>query len=470
MDRAIFLRYVAARTIRELYAEPAGRWVTIGGHPKDGKRHAGGTPVKLDSAGRIVAGPSHLVGHRPDAIPKQKRLFDTGKVEQKKLFDIGPKVRRPAPAAATSADVRTPIASSGFATVGPRRLADGRLVGHAMLRVEDLDVDPKRFQYKIQGISAKTGTTEELKEIKRFRPEFGGQLLVWRDPADGKTYVVNGHHRFELARRSGYDGPLPVYYLDAKTPEEARALGALANIAEGRGTALDAAKFLRDSGMSIDELREQGVSLKGRIAADGAKLAKLDGRLFDAVVRGELREPHALAIAEYLGDDPVGQRTVWKAIRRRKRAPSVEDVAEVAREVAAASRITSQTKTLFGDITEERSTIWERAAIKRAIREKLASEAAAFGAVASERRAEKLEEAGNRIELEENRRRAQEAKEMLFTFSTLANYRGPVADTINRLAEELAENPKSKRRILERAFEEVIGLVRRSAETASNAA
>lgn len=44
-------------------------------------------------------------------------------------------------------------------------------------------------------------------------------------------------------------------YIDAPNAKEARARGALANIAEGRGSAIDAAKYLRDSGnvLAIDE-------------------------------------------------------------------------------------------------------------------------------------------------------------------------------------------------------------------------
>lgn len=44
----------------ERYA--AERWITIGAHPgENGKKH-GGTPVRLDSRGRITAGPSHMHG------------------------------------------------------------------------------------------------------------------------------------------------------------------------------------------------------------------------------------------------------------------------------------------------------------------------------------------------------------------------------------------------------------------------
>ena len=43
-----------------------------------------------------------------------------------------------------------------------------------------------------------------------------------RDPADGKDYVVNGHHRHELAKRTGHPD-MAVRWIAAKDAREARA-------------------------------------------------------------------------------------------------------------------------------------------------------------------------------------------------------------------------------------------------------
>ena len=113
------------------------------------------------------------------------------------------------------------------------------------MRVGDLKLAPEKFQYKL-ATDAK-GTSTLLKDTKVFNPELGGVLSVWRDPADGYTYVVNGHHRAELAARTGYKTPLDVRHIKAANVQEARAVGARQNIAEGRGTPVDAAKFFRDT-------------------------------------------------------------------------------------------------------------------------------------------------------------------------------------------------------------------------------
>ena len=118
----------------------------------------------------------------------------------------------------------------------------------------DLHLAPKRFQYKLD-VDA-SGVTNLLKGQK-WNPDLAGVVSVWRDPADGKLYVVNGHHRAQLAKENRVPR-LNVLHIPAATAEEARATAALQNIAEGRGTVIDAAKFFRDSGISLGDLEGEG--------------------------------------------------------------------------------------------------------------------------------------------------------------------------------------------------------------------
>jgi hypothetical protein len=83
-----------------------------------------------------------------------------------------------------------------------------------------LKVDPKRFQYKVKDIG-EDGVTGELKGVSKWNPELAGSLLVWRDPADGQDYVINGHHRHELASRLKAD-QVNARYIDAPNAKEAR--------------------------------------------------------------------------------------------------------------------------------------------------------------------------------------------------------------------------------------------------------
>lgn len=452
--RDLYVAYVAARfgrnAMREFYRQE--QWITIGGRPEGEKKHADGTPVKIDSEGKITAGPPALRGKkmselkrrdnaprklkRSESLPGQQFLFAGAKPPQERRA-------RQAEFQFQEPEERHPIPPT------TRKLADGRIVGHALVTIDELDVDPARFQYKTEGIDPTTGIGAELKEVKRYRPEFGGQLLAWRDPATGTNYVVNGHHRFELAKRSGYKGPIAVYFIDARNEREARAIGALANIAEGRGTAIDAARFMRESGMGPEELREQGVSLKGQIAREGALLRHLTPHLFTELTFERLTKDQALTIATHLWDEPDLQEQLFTQMKKRGRF-SLEELDEVARDMKSAVR-TEKQATLFGEEENRRSLVWEKAAIKANIRRRLAEQIRAFATVSQERKANILESAGNIIRREENEKLKQKLEEAQYMFDIEANTRGQFSEMLNRYAEAIAENPRRKREILDDA-------------------
>lgn len=308
----------------------------------------------------------------------------------------------------------------------------------------DLKADPSRFQYKVSGIGA-GGVTEELKGIGTWNPDFAGVISVWQDPADGKTYVVNGHHRFELAGRLGVED-LAVRYVTAGSAKEARAVGALINIAEGRGTALDAAKFMRDTGTGPEEMAKHGVSLKGKVAADAAQLTKLSDRSFDRLSRGLLDESKALAVAKHLGDHSL-QDQLFKMLDKREEegkdiSPKV--IEEMAREMAQTPTASKTESSLFGDIESTESLFVERNEVKAHVRTELGREVRDFLAVASKRRAERVGGAGNVLDTERNKQIAQDAERVLNVYDTLVNRKGDISDAVNGAAGKLAA-AKTKR-------------------------
>ncbi len=438
--------------VQEAYA----KWVTIGadGSAPDGKK--GGTPVQIDDSGNIVAGPKSLQGHHVDSIPKRKNLFgDAGKSgTQGRLFGPDDAMEGKGPSAAERSRWGENVAFK----------PDGRVVGHAFLGIDDIEADPDRFQFKVSGIGEE-GVTEELKEVKRFRPEFGGQLLVWKDPEDGKTYVVNGHHRHELAKRTGYEGKLPVFAVDAKDAKMARALGALANIAEGRGTAVDAAKFMRDMGVGVEEVREHGISLKGRVADEGVALSKLSDRLFKRLVNEDLRESRALAIARELGDKPEFQDKLARILEKREtkgRAIADATVAEMAKEMAETPTVRLSHTDLFGTWEDEDSLFVERNELKTFIKGQLSEEKRTFKSVSRQGRDARLSEAGNVLDSERNRELAGQAASDYELFEKFANLKGPISHAVNAAAAELRQNPKRRKQIGQRLVQEIRELIRSS--------
>jgi hypothetical protein len=324
------------------------------------------------------------------------------------------------------------------------------------LATEHLTMDPSRFQYKLN--TNAEGVTAELKSVRTWNPDFAGVVSVWRDPANGKTYVVNGHHRRELAGRLGVKD-MAARYITAANAREARAIGALVNIAEGRGAALDAAKFMRDSGAGPADLEARGVSLKGKLAADAATLTRLSDHAFDRLARGQLDEAKALAVAKHLENHDL-QDKLFGLLDKREEAGkdlSPRIVEEMAREMAATPTTKQTEATLFGDIESEESLFVPRNELKAHIRGELAREAGDFAAVASKRRAERVAGAGNVLDVERNKALAQDATQGKNYFDTLVNRKGPISDAINNAAADYAKGKTRSQRdaVKERAVEAV---------------
>lgn len=318
----------------------------------------------------------------------------------------------------------------------------------AVLPTGSLSIDPARFQFKLK--TNELGVTKELENVKTFNPDFAGVIAVWHDPSDGKTYVINGHHRFELARRTNYPH-LAVRYLEAKDAREARAKGALINIAEGRGTALDAAKFLRDSGRSPDDLYSHGISKNSALARDAETLTKLNDAAFERVARGSLLQATAIAVAKHLAD-PDRQEKLFKMIVKREEEGkdfTQRHLEEMARQMAHAPSATVKTESLFGDDTSEEDTFLERSDLAAHIRSELAKEHHDYGALSSERRAGATAEAGNVLNVGENKKRAESAEVNKHAFDTLAYRKGAVADVLDAgsVAIKTAKTKKEKENV-----------------------
>ncbi|HBJ97282.1 MAG TPA: hypothetical protein DDZ11_13205, partial [Lentisphaeria bacterium] len=102
--------------------------------------------------------------------------------------------------------------------------------------ISELGIDPQRFQFKSG--ADKKGVTRPLQgafDQRQARP-----LYVWEDKS-GKKYVVEGHHRLDLAQRSGVRDVLT--YIDREsdgvTAEQARTKGVWQNIKDGKGSIAD---------------------------------------------------------------------------------------------------------------------------------------------------------------------------------------------------------------------------------------
>ena len=95
------------------------------------------------------------------------------------------------------------------------------------LTVDCIHTDSDHFQSRSALIE--DGSDHDLSSATVFNADFAGLISVWRDPSDGKTYLVDGHRRLDLARLTGTPQVL-VQYLSCSTAGEAFGKGILINI------------------------------------------------------------------------------------------------------------------------------------------------------------------------------------------------------------------------------------------------
>ncbi|HTB10929.1 MAG TPA: DNA translocase FtsK [Bryobacteraceae bacterium] len=339
------------------------------------------------------------------------------------------------------------------------------------LPTKSIKVDPGRFQFKAN--VGQGGAGEELRSVTKFDPEKSGLLSVWKDPADGQTYVVNGHNRLALADRTGAP-EVTARYLAADDAPEARTKGALINIAEGRGDAVDAAKVFRDSGLDEDALQKEGVSLKGQKAQQGLALAKLNPELFNKVVSGDLPVERAAVIGAGL-DSHEDQGALADMLDKREQSGkrlTNDQIGEMIRLTNAAPKTTETQDSLFGSQEMTRSVLPEKAEVSDFVRSQLGKESKLFQAVGNEGAAAKLGTAGNVIKAGDNAAIAERTNQARALYDKLSTTTGPVNDALDVAASSIAKGEKSdaaKQQAYATIRHELLGQANRLAGTGQEA-
>jgi len=314
----------------------------------------------------------------------------------------------------------------------------------------EIGFDPSRFQYKINA-TATTGEVGSLSGVRKWDPNLSGVMAVWKDPGDGKVYVINGHNRLALANRLGAEA-VTVRFLNAATATEARAIGALQNIAEGAGSPMDAAKFFRDTGIrNQQDVEARGLPLGSGQASKGLSLSKLPGDVFNAVVRGDLTVNRG-AIIGGSGLDEAKQREVFKMVGSRKGIAD-QTLQEPVEHAAASVQRTQTTMSLFGETEEAKDNLITRAKLSASLKAKISREKRLFATVSKAKAASSLtEKGGNVINQEQSAKVAGEASEALGVFERLKSSAGPISSALNRAADrvEAGEAEATVRKELER--------------------
>ena len=301
----------------------------------------------------------------------------------------------------------------------------------------EIRIDADTFQFKAGG--DEFGVTERLQGVTQWDPIKAGQVTVY-EYADGSRFIADGHQRVGLARRIQAQDPTQDVRLyghllretDGITPEMARVIAAVKNIAEGTGTAIDAAKVLRVAPERVGELPPRSALVR---QAQGLTL--LSDEAFGAVINGVVPSNYAALVGRLIPDDEGLQSNAISVLA--KTDPANEFQAEaIVRQVrdAGAERVTQDS--LFGEEIITESYFTERARVLDRAQKQLRQDKAAFSTLV--RNAERLEAEGNQLARNANQRRATNDTQAISLLQALANRKGPVSDALNAAARAARES------------------------------
>tara|TARA_R110000868_G_scaffold72223_4_gene210791 strand:- start:1930 stop:11712 length:9783 start_codon:yes stop_codon:yes gene_type:complete len=307
--------------------------------------------------------------------------------------------------------------------------------------------DPIRFQYKGKAIG-KGGTDDRFRDVKEYDQKLGGNIVVWRDPQTGVLHPTDGHHRTELAQRTGAPF-VNVIFSDAPTAAAARTEAALLNIGNDKGEAIDAAKIFRDASIPVEQINKL-IAPSSKLGKQGMAIAKLSPKLFRMVVDEEMSPERGAVIGEKLAGDDALQDQAFDYIAKReakgrryteREIGSMVDRFKASNEDLGAGE--AEQGGLFGDVVAK-NYIDELVDVEEAVRAMLKKDRALFSALSKAENIELAEAKGNVIKGDANRQVADQAKTVIGLFEKLLGKSGPVEDILQVAAKEMAAGKSAK--------------------------
>ena len=317
-----------------------------------------------------------------------------------------------------------------------RTLMPNRLMGMSYMNVNEIKLDPVRFQYK-GGVDAQgVQKGQSLEGVEKWNNDAEGVVQVWEDPKDAKVYMVNGHNRLQKAKELGIPS-VKIEFLDAPDAITARQQGALTNIAQGGGTPFDAANFLKESDItSPEQLTNIGVPLKSGLGAKGLALSKLPQNIYQDVLDGKISQNRGLLLGGSDLDE-AGMQTAYKVLQKK----DVTDAtfSEVLQQAKNAPTAEGGQVDLFGN-TEMLNLMIEKGQLAASIRKNLVQDRNLFRRAGQG--ADRLEAAGSKIDRFEAANQKNFAESAITQFDADKYADTNISKLLNEGAEQIAQGGK----------------------------
>jgi len=301
----------------------------------------------------------------------------------------------------------------------------------------DVEVDARTFQFKEGGDDL--GVTDRLKNIEQWDPVKAGQILVF-EAENGKRFIADGHQRLGLAKKIMATDPEQKVSLygqlfreaDGFTPEQMRVIAAMKNVAEGTGTAVDAAKVLRIAPERIAELPPNSALV--RQAGD---LVNLDDEAFRMVVNELVPPNYAAVVGRLAPDDAQLQRAILGVLAKTDPANVVQAEA-IVRQAMDAGVVRETQLDLFGEEMIASSLYAERARILDKSLKKLRQDKKVFDTLV--RNQDRIEAEGNVLSRDANATQAAQDARAVAMVQILANRKGALSDALTNAAKRAKDD------------------------------
>ncbi len=337
--------------------------------------------------------------------------------------------------------------------------------------VADLKIDPKTYQFRTK-VEGKSGTDKRLEGVKEWDDKKAGNILV-HERLDGTQYVADGHHRVELAKKSGVKDMSAIVLKEADgwTPQMVRVEAATNNMAADNGTATDAAKIYREAqkmGLTPEQTIEKYALPNNANVRDGAELAKLHEDVFTSVVNGAIEERDGAAIGRNF-DKPEEQLAAAKIYMKHKPANRAQsDILAQQIKAAGFTKTTQEQGGLFGSELETDSLLGERTKLLDMVGRSLAGDKKLFAKLNI--KADVIEAAGNRISRDKNTQMTAKAAAAQQMVADSVYAGSPIKALLDAASAKIKEHPHTAPVVAAGLKQEIVNALNQTAATGRRSA